>query len=117
MAKYLGYWSNKEDVARDFHIDSKELTGCTVHVAWYGYGDYCGSAFVLFEKDGQLYENHGSHCSCMGLEDQWSPEETTVDAIDHFLTNGYWFDGFDDGGEAKAALERFVKRRRKASRV
>jgi hypothetical protein len=116
MGQYYGCWKDKQDVIKDFRIDPKELTGATVHIAWYGQGDYEGSAFVLFERDGKLYECHGSHCSCYGLEDQWSPEETTVDALDHFVEQGYWFsDYYDDGKEVKAALQRFIKRRRKAA--
>lgn len=42
---------------------------------------YEGSAFVLFEKGGKLYEVNGSHCSCYGLEDQWEPTETTWKAL------------------------------------
>jgi hypothetical protein len=114
MGQYFGSWSNKQDVIKDFCIDSKELDGAKVHIAWYGQGDYEGSAFVLFERDGQLYECHGSHCSCYGLEDQWGPEETTVDELEHRYVEGTWLsDYYDHGKEAKAALQRFVNRRRK----
>jgi len=50
---------------------------------------YEGDAFVLFIKDGKLYEVNGSHCSCYGLEGQWEPEETFVDAILKRLDNDY----------------------------
>ena len=53
----------------------------SIIVASYGGGSYEGDAFVLFRKDGKLYEATGSHCSCFGLEGQWSPEETTVRAL------------------------------------
>lgn len=52
-----------------------------VLVADYTYEDYSGSAFVLFEQGGVLYENHGSHCSCYGLEDQWQPERVQVEEM------------------------------------
>ena len=46
----------------------------------YTYEDYNGSSHVVFEgTDGKYYEVHGSHCSCHGLEDQWEPEETSLD--------------------------------------
>lgn len=115
MGLYLGSWSDKQDVARDFSIDVKALAKARVIIAWYGQGDYCGSAFVLFSEGGKLYEVHGSHCSCMGLEGQWSEEETSIESLQHRLDHGYCFSGYDDGGEAKAALQRFVKRRRKAA--
>ncbi len=41
-----------------------------------------------FRRDGRLYEVNGSHCSCYGLENQWDPESTTVEALRHRLTNG-----------------------------
>jgi hypothetical protein len=47
----------------------------------YDYEDYSGSSSELFVKNGVLYENHGSHCSCYGLEDQWKPEVTYLEAI------------------------------------
>lgn len=42
---------------------------------------YEGDYSTLFVKNGKLYENHCSHCSCYGCENQWSPEETTLAAI------------------------------------
>jgi hypothetical protein len=56
--------------------------------ASYGIDNYSGDAFVLFEKDGKLYEVNGSHCSCYGLEGQFEPEETTLEAIETRLTKG-----------------------------
>ena len=49
--------------------------------ASYGGGSYDGDAVVIYERDGTLYEVHGSHCSCYGLEDQWEPEATTWAAL------------------------------------
>jgi hypothetical protein len=65
----------------DFQIDDAALEGVEVLVASYTYEDYSGSAYVLFEKNGHLFEVHGSHCSCYGLEDQWEPEAVTREAI------------------------------------
>jgi hypothetical protein len=42
--------------------------------AEYNQEAYEGSAFVLFIEEDRLYGVYGSHCSCMGLEDQWEPE-------------------------------------------
>lgn len=44
-------------------------------------GGYEGSAFVLYRRNGKLWEVNDSHCSCNGWEN-WSPEETTVEAIE-----------------------------------
>ena len=62
--------------------------------ASYGYANYLGDAWVLFEQDGKLYEVHGSHCSCYGLEGQFQPEETELKALEFRLQNGTW--GKDD---------------------
>ncbi len=59
-----------------------------VHYAYYQYRDYSGSALVLFSQGDKLYEVNGSHCSCYGLEGQWSPEETTVESLKFRLENG-----------------------------
>lgn len=81
MQVYRGDWNSKEDLLSDFRIHASELEGCTVLYAWYEYADYSGSAFVLYKKGDKLFEVNGGHCSCYGLEGQWEPEETFVDAI------------------------------------
>jgi len=86
--KYCGNFEDKQDVIENFAIKDDDLRDAFILLAWYGYGDYDGSAFVLFERGGKLYEVHGGHCSCNGLEDQWEPEETSVDAILHCLEKG-----------------------------
>jgi hypothetical protein len=78
---YQDGWGSVEDMCADFCIDASELKGAKVLYALREYGDYCGSCFVLFKRDGKLYDVNGSHCSCYGLEDQWSPEETSVEAL------------------------------------
>jgi hypothetical protein len=76
-------------VANDFDIEEAVLEGCRLLLAYYNYEDYSGEAFVLFEREGQLYEVNGSHCSCHGLEGQWRPEETSVTALRYRLDQGY----------------------------
>jgi len=79
---YLGIFNSKEDIAHEFKIDLKDLKDVKILYASYNYEDYSGSTFVLFKRNGKLYEVHGSHCSCYGLEGQWDPEETFVKAFD-----------------------------------
>jgi len=67
---------------REF-VTEKELL-----FAWYGQRSYDGSAFVLFRRDGKLYEVNGGHCSCYGLENQWRPEETSKKALLHRIEKG-----------------------------
>lgn len=78
--KYFGFadrddvrmeFSNYNDLIKRFPTDEKIL------LAVYNQESWEGDAYVLFERYGKLYEVHGSHCSCYGLEDQWQPEETS----------------------------------------
>lgn len=89
---YLNDWSEsgRQGVISDFQINESALDGVEVLVASYTYEDYSGSAYVLFRRDGKLFEVHGGHCSCYGLEGQWEPEETTKEAILHRLDKGPW---------------------------
>lgn len=78
---YLGSINSKEDIANEFQIDVSLLEDCQILFAAYTQEQYEGSALVIYLKDGKLYENSGSHCSCYGLEGQWSPEETCMEAL------------------------------------
>jgi hypothetical protein len=101
---YFGDWMSFEDMVSDFegcYCDEEKLAealkaerwqGLEVLFAAYEYVDYEGDAFVLFRKDGELYEVNGGHCSCYGLSersisgekpDQWEPEATTKEAVLH----------------------------------
>jgi hypothetical protein len=83
---YLNDWSNKEDVARDFEND--DIKNLNILFADYQNQCYEGEAFVLFEKDGKLFEVIGSHCSCYGLEGQFDPEEVCLEALERILIKG-----------------------------
>jgi hypothetical protein len=90
---YLGTWSGYEDMIGSFRPYDWDKGGRKagrlalqpeeheVIYANYEQGNYDGRAFVIYQKDGKLYEVHGSHCSCNGLEECWSPEETSWAAI------------------------------------
>lgn len=77
-----------EGMKGDFSISDTELEGAEILLASYTDENYSGDAFVLFRRDGKLYEVNGSHCSCFGLENQWEPEETDAVALFHRLDNG-----------------------------
>jgi hypothetical protein len=81
-------WHNSKDVCASFNEPPGKLKDARVFVACYLDTDYSGSAYVLFARGENLYEVFGCHCSCYGLEDQWSEEDTSVASIKHRLTNG-----------------------------
>ncbi len=78
----------KEDIESYFQIGEKELENANILFAFYDRENHEGRAYVLFEKNGELYEVYGSHCSCRGLEGQWEPEKSSVEAVRHFLSVG-----------------------------
>lgn len=81
---YMHDWKETQlaGLQSDFNLTDVELEGVEILLASYTYEDYSGNAFVLFRKDGKLWEVNGSHCSCYGLEeDQWDPEEATLDSL------------------------------------
>ncbi len=60
--------------------------------AEYEPGDYSGSATVITSGDGAKFNVvEGSHCSCMGLEDQWEPTEHTEPEIRKMMEAKYGF--------------------------
>jgi hypothetical protein len=100
MEKYFGIWDNFESMKESFErrswFDDSEKTSRYPRVdiednnvlwATYTYENYSGSANVIFEKDGQLFEVYGSHCSCNGLEEQWEPGFVTWGALALRLKN------------------------------
>jgi hypothetical protein len=103
---YFGQFSSREDVAEQFDCDIP--ADAEILFATHDTPSYEGSAMVLFRQDGKLWEVHGSHCSCMGLEDQWGPEETSPAALLHRLNEGTEFrsspyDGMDEDAAQRIA--------------
>lgn len=103
---FLGDWDNGnyyvgfEGIKYDFLISDVELEGVDILLAYYSYEQYEaeGLAFVLFRKDGALYEVNGGHCSCYGLEGQWKPEEVSLEELEHRLTKGKLGLGYGSDG-------------------
>lgn len=81
-------WSNYREPDSVPVSEKPEFKGAKILLASYGTPSYEGYAFVLFKRDGKLWEVNGSHCSCYGLEDQWKPEETTTAALRHRVIEG-----------------------------
>jgi len=81
--EFVENWSCEDDVFSDFCIDEhisgpNPMKGVKILFACYKTGGYSGQGFVLFKKGRKYYEVNGSHCSCYGLEGQWSPEEVVM---------------------------------------
>lgn len=56
--------------------------------ASYMVDNYLGDAFVLFEREGKLFEVNSSHCFQYGLEGQFDEEEKTIEALRNRLVEG-----------------------------
>lgn len=85
MNKFLGDFDNVNDVENNFGVN---LEGKNILFAEYNTESYEGSAWVIYYDSGKLYEVHGSHCSCDGLEGQWNPEDITAEVIIERINRG-----------------------------
>ena len=99
------YWRKKKAEADEVLAI---FEGVNILFASYGNDNYSGDAWVLFEKDGILYEVHGSHCSCYGLEGQWEPEEVDLRELEHRLFYGTFGTDKWSGNEFKQELMTFL---------
>lgn len=93
-------WENKK---QEMKIAIEKWQSINILFASYGQANYSGDAFVLFEKEGSLFEVNASHCSCYGLEGQFEPEETTIEAISQRLIKGSF--GTDNYSDNEFAIE------------
>lgn len=89
----------------EFQIDP--LPGTILH-SYYSYEDYSGYGYVLYkDPDGVYWEVEGSHCSCNGLEGQWSPGEVTLDYLLNRCKADY--DSYSDFGNIRSSLMAVVE--------
>lgn len=78
---YLEGFSDVEHIFSEYQLTDaqKEFVKQIVYGV-YTQEDYEGSSQVVFiGSDNKLYEVNASHCSCYGLEEQWEPEETSLE--------------------------------------
>lgn len=101
---YLEEFKNNEDIISEYEAPADALDGADVLLAWYGYGSYCGDSLVIFRKERKLYEVNGGHCSCYGLEGQWTPEETSAAA----LAKRTFYGSYDGEEELEAELKKLI---------
>ncbi|MCY7911158.1 hypothetical protein MOB65_20090 [Bacillus inaquosorum] len=114
---FLHEWKDQESVLTDFDGEqwndkSDKKVSRDVNILFASYGNevfWDGAAFVLFEKEGKLYEVSGKHCSCYGLEGQWEPEEVVLKELENRLVNGVLGeDDYSSGNKFKEELCRFL---------
>lgn len=79
MKVYFGTFETRKDVADQFEV--KLAKDIRIKFAYYDIDGYDGHAIVVFEQGGKLYMVEAWHCSCYGLEDQWSPTEETLETL------------------------------------
>ena len=72
-------WCCEASVRESFQIQ-KDWSD-TILFATYEAEGYEGHAYVFLIRHNKAYEVYGSHCSCFGLENQWDPQETTIDNL------------------------------------
>lgn len=82
MAVYYDDFKDYDQMVQSISSGIREQLPPAKSIVYAGYSNegYDGKAIVVFKKDGALYENHDSHCSCMGLEN-WAPEQTSKAAL------------------------------------
>jgi hypothetical protein len=98
------YWEEQKEQMKTA-IDAHK--GENILFASYGTDNYSGDAWVMFEKDGRLYEVSASHCSCYGCEGQWEPTEIVLSELQNRLSveNDYFGkDSYSDNEFAKELI-------------
>ena len=71
-----------------FGITDRDLQGVEILLASYTRDECQGDAFVLFVRNGVLYEVNASHDSVDNLVGQWEPEDTFIRALQYRLDKG-----------------------------
>lgn len=93
----------KQHIVSSYEYPLEELENYDILIAYESVGDWgCDSSSWFLIKDkttGELYETHGSHCSCYGFEGQFEPEHTTVE---YLQSDKFYFccGGYDDNRES-----------------
>jgi len=83
LGEYVG--SSYEDVIKDitynYEVERHTVDDYQIIIAILNDHGYEEDSYFLMSKDGKLYENFAGHCSCMGFEGQFQPEETSVEYL------------------------------------
>lgn len=111
MKPFFNDFRDKEHVFNEFELnDDQKRFVQTIVLASYTYENYSGDAFVLFRgSDSKYYEVNGSHCSCNGLEGDWSPEEISVVELENRIKNGKFLEYGEHGEGPREVMMDFIK--------
>jgi len=71
-----------------FGLNKGTLDQVEILLASYTESDDAGYAFILFRHQQLLYEVNASHDSLLDFQDQWQPEESSVEALLFRLNKG-----------------------------
>lgn len=104
----------KEHLIKEYEADESDLLDLSIIIAYESVGSWgCdSSSFFLFvnNKTDELFELHGSHCSCHGFEGQFFLEKTDKQYLlsDHF---GICTGGYDDfAAQNVKTIKDFIKK-------
>lgn len=111
-------WDYETDTYTDKPIVSPEPHEVEILFAVYSCEAYSGHALVLMQYAGRLLEVEASHCSCYGLEGQWTPAPVTWEALalrvaemERDLDGSDFSPLYWAGAEAREAFRALVKSR------
>lgn len=76
---FFGLFSCAQNVFDEYCVAAREEI--VFIYAFYECAGYEGDSFVIFVKGNELYEVHGSHCSCYGLEGCWEPTKVSFQSL------------------------------------
>lgn len=99
-----------DHITSSYDVERSEVDKYDILLAYESVGSWgCDSSADLImrrKSDGQLFFNTASHCSCYGFEEQFTPEETSVEQLE----KQWWtFGGYDENAEAnERAIKDFI---------
>lgn len=91
-----------QDIINSYYVKADLVNKYEILIAHLSDPDYEEWSFFLLrnKETGELFENHASHCSCGGFEEQFEPKATTI----AYLTS----DNFYASGVDKEQVKSFV---------
>ena len=105
----------KEHLINEYTANCELVQDLEVLIAYESVGSWgCDSSsfFLLKDKEGKLYEVHGSHCSCFGFEDQFTLQESSIEALKFRVDRAesvFYTGGYDsNGNENTNAVNKYI---------